>query len=808
VRFIKVVFIFYVLSSSVYSQNILEGKVLDSDKDTPLAFVNISVEGSSTGFSTDIDGKFSIVSSVPVSKVYFSYVGYELLEYPVDAHEKKLIIRLKKKSYDLNEVEILPGENPAHRIIKLVTKNRDHNNPDKIQSYTCNTYSKTYWDLVYNTDELNTKNDSLQVDSLKSRLRIFSETSHLLMMESVTERKYLSPDFLKETVTGTKVSGFKDPSFSTSATDLQPFSFYDDHFKILGKNYLNPITGGSTSKYFFNLEDTLYQNNDSVFIISFRPLKGKNFEGLEGVLYINTNGYAIQNVIASPYDKGLIDIKIQQQYSLTDGKQWFPNQLNYELFYKKYPSKYMGMKLTGKSYVTNVRLNVPLRKKEFDEKTIVLAPDATQKDDEYWKANRIDTLDQKEKKTYIVIDSLGKKQNFDRILKIFEALYTLQIPISFISIDLNKIIGFNDYEVIRGGIGLHTNDKLSPYFSVGGYIAYGYKDSITKYGFDLKVKPIKGNKDFYIKALYSNDLSEPAKTQYFYTKYNFNRNTMTFRMDFIEQKEISVNFRAFNYLTSNIAYNESFRIPKYDYIFLPEKDDLTATSIGFRSAEIRIKGRYAYKEKLIQSLGQMISDGTKYPILYFAYTKGIKGSTDFANYDYNRFSLGIEKIFLIKNIGKTKLLLEGGYLSGNVPYSFLFNGNGSNNNDSYLYVENSFQTMGLYEFVSDKYINLFFSHDFGSLLFKHKNFRPQPVIFTSIGYGTLRNPRQHLNIDLNTMEKGYFESGLLINNLLRFNYYNIAYLGLGGGAFMRYGSYSSTNMEQNLTYKFSLVVTF
>jgi hypothetical protein len=801
-------FLFYVLICSVYSQNSLEGKVIDSEQNTPLAFVNISMEGSSTSFSTDIDGKFSIRSTTRVTKLFFSYVGYELLEYPVDGNEKNLTIRLKKKSYDLNAIEILPGENPAHRIIKLVTKNRDHNNPDKIPSYICHTYSKTYWDLVYNTDELNDKNDSLKIDSLKSRLRIFSENTHMLMMESVTERKFLYPEYLKETVTGTKVSGFKDPSFSTSATDLQPFSFYDDHFKILGKNYLNPVTGGSTNKYFFNLEDTLYQNNDSVFIISFRPLKGKNFEGLEGVLYINTNGYAIQNVIASPYDKGLIDIKVQQQYSFIDGKQWFPEQLNYELFYKKYPSKYMGMKLTGKSYVTNVKLNEPLRRKEFDEKTIVLAPDATQKNDAYWKAHRIDTLDQKEKKTYAVIDSLGEKQHFDRILKVFEALYTFQVPISFISIDLNKILGFNDYEVIRGGIGLHTNDKLSPYFSVGGYVGYGYKDSITKYGFDLKIKPVKGNKDLYIKALYSNDLLEPGKTQYFYTKYNFNRNTMTFRMDFIEQKELSINFRAFNYLTSNIAYNENFRIPKYDYIFLPERNDQTATLIGFRSAEVRIKGRYAYKEKLIQSLGQMISDGTKYPVLHFACTKGLKGGTKFANYDYNKFSLGIEKTFLIKNLGKTRLLLEGGYMAGNVPYSYLFNGNGSNNNDSYLYVENSFQTMGLYEFVSDKYVNLFFSHDFGSLLFKRKNFRPQPVIFTSLGYGTLEHPEQHMNIGLHTMEKGYFESGLLLNNILRFNYYNIAYLGFGGGAFIRYGSYSAPKIEENLTYKFSFVVTF
>jgi hypothetical protein len=801
-------FIFLVLSSAAFSQYAVEGKVIDADKKNALAFVNIGIPGVQGGTSSDIDGKFRIISSREISKLVFSYVGYEILELAINRNEKEIIVKLHKKSYELNEVEVLPGENPAHRIIRLASENRDRNNPEKIRSYVCNTYSKTYWDLVYNNDEVKDKNDSSKVDSLKSRLRLFSENSHLLMMESVTERKYLHPGNLKETVTGTKVSGFKDPSFSTSATDLQPFSFYDDYFKILGKDYLNPISGGSTNKYFFVLEDTLFEGNDSVFVISYRPQKGKNFEGLEGVLYINSNRYAIQNVIASPYDKGLVDMKIIQKYSFVNGSQWFPEQLNYELLYKKYPTKYIGMRLTGKSYINNVKLNEPLKKKEFDEKTVVMSPDATGKDEAYWKEHRIDTLDSRERKTYTVIDSLGKKQHFDRTLKIFEALVTLQIPVSIISIDLNKIIGINDYEIIRGGVGLHTNNKLSQWFSTGGYVGYGYKDSITKFGVDARINLQKNSKDYFIKALYSKDISEPAKTQYFYTKYNFNRNSMTFRMDYTEQKEISLNFRAFDYLTCNLAYNESFRIPRYDYVFLPDKSDPTLTSIGFRSAEIRLKGRYAYKEKMIQAFGQMLSDGTKYPVVYFASAKGLKGGSAFANYDYYKISTGIEKSFLIKNVGRTKLLLEGGYLEGNVPYSYLFNGNGSNAAGNYIYVENTFQTMGLYEFVSDKYVNLFFSHNFGSLLFKRPKFKPQVTIFTNLGYGSLEHPEQHKNIGLKTMEKGYYESGLLLNNLFRLNYYNIVYLGLGGGVFVRYGSYSYSDPEKNLAYKFSLVMSF
>lgn len=802
----SIIFILLLISSISLSQQIVEGRIIDAQNKEPLAFVNIFSTDGKALTSTNIDGKFKLTLDPTITQLKITYVGYHDLNYSI-SNKSFQEIQLQRKSYELSSIEILPGENPAHRIIKQATLNRDKNNPEKVRSYTCTTYSKTYWDLVYNTEEIKTKSDSTKNDSLKSRLRIFSENSHLLMMESVSERKFLSPDLINEKVIATKVSGFKEPSFSTSATDLQPFSFYDDHFSILGKNYLNPITKGSTTKYFFNIEDTLFQQSDTVYIISYKPRKGKNFDGLEGVLYINTNGYAIQNVIASPFDKGLVDIKIQQQYKFIDNKQWFPEQLNYELHYKKYPTKFMGMKLVGKSFISNIQLDPELRKKDFELETVSMSLDAHKKEETFWTEHRVDTLDQKEKKTYHIIDSIGKKQNFDRTLKIFEALTTLQLPVSIISIDLNKIIGLNEYEIVRGGIGLHTNDKLSKWFSVGGYMGYGYADSVVKYGADLKLNYKPGKKDFFVRYSYLKDLIEPAKTNFFYPRTSINRNTMTYRMDYIEQHELSINFRTFKYLTSNAAISYSSRKPNYDYLFYPDNNDSTEVSTHFKSTEFKIKGRYAYKEKLVQALGQLLSDGSDYPVVYFAYIKGFKVPGR-SFYDYHKLSLGIEKSFLIKNLGKTKFLLEGAYLKGEVPYSFLFNGNGSSTNGGYLFVENTFQTMGLYEFVSDQYVNLFFSHNFGSLLFKRPKFQPQLMLLTHIGYGSLSQKEKHKNIGAQTMEKGFFESGLFINNILRVNYYNIVYLGLGGGAFMRYGSYALSKQEDNWAYKLSLTITF
>lgn len=793
--------------TKVFAQHSVTGKVVDASDGSPLPFVTLGIKGTNAGTSTDIDGKFKLSSSAPITQLVVSYVGYQPLTYSV-TDGKTIVIRLEKKIVELGEVKILPGENPAHRIIRLATRNRSANNPANIPAYVCETYSKTFYDLVLNSDAARTHADSMRMDSLRLGLQILSDSAHVLMMESVAERKYLRPGHLNEKIVATKVSGFDNPTFSTSAINLQPFSFYEDYFKILNKDYLNPLAEGSTSKYFFSLEDTLYQGNDSVFIISYRPLKGKNFDALKGLLYINTHGYAVQNVIASPADITIIDVKVRQQYSLIDNRQWFPEQLIYELWYKKYPSQYMGMRLTGKSYIRDVNLDTTFRKRSFSYATVYTAPNATRKDSTYWNSARSESLDHKERKTYHIIDSIGHAMNFDRKLKIVEALFTYQLPVSVISFDLDKVVKFNVYEQVRLGLGIHTNDRLSPWFSVGGYVGYGIRDGTWKYGGYARLNLQRNSKDYYIKYAYSNDLAEPAKAQYIYPRFNSIRNTMIARMDRVEQHELSVNFRAFKYLTASVAFNQNSHLAKYQYSYLmAPADSALAPNNRFKSTEIRLSGRYAYQEKLIQSFGQLLSDGSNYPVLYFSYIKGFK-TPGYGDYDYDKLSVGIEKSFLIRNAGKTKVLAEGGFVSGQVPYPYLFNGNGSYTKDGYIFVENTFQTMGLYEFVSDRYASIFISHHFAAPLFKREKSQPRLVLCTAAGYGSLGNNARHYGLGFKTMEKGFYESGILINDVIRANYLDLFYLGLGGGVFMRYGPYAYSHTQDNLAYKLSLTVSF
>ena len=121
-------------------------------------------------------------------------------------------------------------------------------------------------------------------------------------------------------------------------------------------NYLNPISQNSWKNYQFSLKDTVVNESDTTYIISFKPYPKKNFEGLDGVLYINTHNYSIQNVIAEPYNKGLMNFKIQQKYQLINNEHWFPEQLLFEARLINQPFVYYG-----KSYISNVKINSGMR---------------------------------------------------------------------------------------------------------------------------------------------------------------------------------------------------------------------------------------------------------------------------------------------------------------------------------------------------------------------------------------------------------------------------------------------------------------
>jgi len=835
----KKVFVLVVLFASfslcsVAQTYTVKGKIIDKSTKAVLPFVNLVVTGHpQIGTTADIDGNFKISAPFPITSLSFTYVGYHDVVLPIHdtVHNNNLTVVMQETSYQLSEVKILPGINPALRIIQTAVNNKDKNNPEKRRSFAYYSYNKMYCtaDMRAPADTANSL-DSAQIkkkkqaDTTKKKEETaydFFKSQYLFLVESVSKRRYLYPDHNYEEVLASRTSGLKDSPFALLATQLQSFSFYPENINILGENYLNPLSNPGIKRYIYTIEDTLYKGKDTVYVISFSPKRNKNFAGMKGVLYINTNGYAIQNVIAQPVKEGnFVTIHIQQKYEYVSDKQWFPVQLNTDWVYNNIQindtnskgnntpnpeNDYDKVKIVTRSYIKDIVLDTALRKRDFGRIEVEINKNASKQTDTFWNKYRDDTLSAKEKKTYHVIDSVGKSLHFDRKLKWFEALATGKLREGWVDWDLNRIITYNGYENLRIGAGLHTNDVISKFFSIGGYGAYGFGDKAFKYGGDVS---FLFNPYSHIKLnfAYQNDVT-PAGGVAFYNDqptllstenyYNYFINNM----DKIQMEKVSFSFDALRFFQFNLFGDEQLRQVTNGYLYGTTSDNVTVLTNTFNFTELGLGIRFAFKEKFMKSPVGLISLGTKYPVVWATITKGFNNLLN-GGFDYMKYDIKASKAFAIPRLGISSFEVLAGYVNGSVPYSLLYNARASYEQYT-VAVDNTFETMRLNEFASSRYVNLFYSHNFVSFFKRGKKFRPRLKVVTAAGWGTMDNSSNLYNTPFKTMEKGYYESGLELNNILKINF-----LSLGVGGFYRYGPYALSQPADNFVVKFTLYSIF
>jgi hypothetical protein len=803
----------------VFSQDYINGKIIDSRSGEALPFANIVYNSRGLGTVSNIDGKFRIPVEPEVEFLKFSYLGYLSYRMEIDSSvtRKNLIIKLKPVSYDLNEVSVFPGINPAHRIIDKAIENRDLNNPEKMKSFSYKVYNKMYFTVIYDTlkgYEGNIQGDTSVIavqnrqkseeDSSFTETMDFIKDKYLFLMEFVSDREFMYPDKNREVVTASRVSGLKDPFFTLLATQIQSFSFYNDLIMISDKKYINPVSKGSTGKYLFIIEDTLLtERNDTIFIISFRPRHGKNFDGLKGILHINTNNYAIQDVIAEAANQeGFVRIRIRQKYDWIDNQQWFPVELNTDIILTNSQMQSEGVPVSlagiGKSYLTDIRINPELDKRDFSPVELTVGDDAHLKSDDWWTQYRMVPLSAQDSNTYRIIDSIGQAAHLDRQLAVIETLVSGYIPFGFLDINYRDIINYNTYEGFRFGLEAQTSRKLSRWFVIGGHINWGTCDRNLKCGGHMKVyfDPVS---ETFIQYRYNNDVMESAGIRFLddiplTSSENF-RKFLIRDKDIVKEHEILVGSSLLRYVRLNFFLNQSVKTVTNDYRYQP--DPGTPALNQFRFTELGLRLRFACREKFIETpRGNRISVGTKWPVLNFNIISGIKWFQ--GEYEYLKLEARISKTFITKSFGNTLLTLTGGMTDASIPYPNIYNGNGSYG----AFVpeaENTFATMRMNEFAMDHFAFAFLQQDFGSLIFKSENFRPSVVLVTHAGYGVLIHNSGHEDIELNSIEKGYFESGILFKNLLR-----QWFIGYGLGFFYRYGPYSLDKTIDNFAFKFTV----
>jgi hypothetical protein len=809
--FSGLVFLCLITEISANSQLFISGTIIEKETKLPIAFASVAYQKKSVqgGVISDVHGKFTIHDS-GIDKITVTCVGYKqnslLLTH--DINLGNIIIELKADTLNINEIIVTPANNPAIRIIRIALRNKEKNNFENYEKFRYQCYLKAIYNLKLSIN-------ATQNDSVIAKKNKFINKRAVFVSESVVSCSKIN-NRTGNKIIATKTSGFENPLMAQMIFSYfhSSISFYNNNISLFAipitndktvDEYLSPLSDECLRSYNFNLEESYLNPDDTVFVIEFHPKKDKHFNSLKGRLYISSNGFAIKNIVTEPFEKGLIDFKFRQDYEFINNK-WFPSKLDEEIGFvslqvSKKINAYPVYLITSR--INNVDFNPGISRDSLNNEKVSLDKASIKNSNSILNTVRSDSLTIEEKNTYQFMDNIGKKYKLDYFADLYPSLAAGKIPVKFIDIDIYKIYGYNQYEGMRLGAGINTNEKLSKIVSVGGFVGYGFDDYKLKYGANI-VFDISKKKEIQFKLFYQNNLKEPGRD--LHDNYNllsssdYLRNYIAYRMDNFTEEKAEFNFRLFRYAKISVALSIKEIMPTYEYYY---KGSLMTK---YNADEFHISAKYAYGEEMITFGNQRIVSYKGNPIFNISYKRGVNLFNE-QSYQYNRIEATLDIIAYKGRIGQSNIRFAGGYIDKSIPYSLLFTSEeGSKNNSFPQVINNTFQTMGPYEFLSDEYANIFYSHNFGSLLFKLPKFKPQFVILQNTGWGTLKDSSDQ-GLDFKVKDKIYLESGIIINNLIRFKLLNMYYIGFGAGTFYRYGYYTLDKTWDNFALKLSISVS-
>ncbi|MFY0689091.1 MAG: hypothetical protein JXQ90_18115 [Cyclobacteriaceae bacterium] len=800
---VKLVFVWSLLISAtdVFGQDIY----LKSEEgdDIQFAYAHLNSDSTNTFFS-DINGKltfdFSVGDAITIGHPDYHTHVFELINY-----SDSIIFELQHQESRGVKFPGMHLVDPGFHIVEEIVGNNRLHDPEHVGgSFRYKTYSKTLVDLFKLKDHrLSQKyKDIVKQDSMFHRHHKSYGEQHVEVIETTTERTFEYPKRDHEKVLGLKVTGLHDDEITPLSSNLHPISFYDNYFDFLGISYASPVGSANYKKYDFHLEHALKSGEDSVFIISFKPSHLK-FPGLVGRMYVNSNQYAIQAIVAEPSQTNLADFQISANYEFIDGKEWFPRQLNYLYSVEKFPKPYLGTVYDKKTYIKDIELNPDLSKEEKKVELIICDHYATQQEEEFWKTHRVVPLTKKERLTYLRVDTLRHKSTSANVVKRIAAFYKQDLHYRIPPImDLYNVFNLGRYEGARLGLGAGIGKELFKVFEFSGYGAYGFRDKEWKYGYGGRFFLNKKH-DAELQFEHQKDIREPGSVVYLNKEKDFFRSIFIGTMDRYESNHVKLSFRSPGYHLFELGLHDYTETALYDYQYI--NDDNSNLS-SFNVTEFTLRTRIAFKERITHTLGSVNRLNSSYPILYINYNRGMNSMMN-GIFEYNKISGAMDFRFKLGHIGVSDIAIEAGTVESDLPYPLLFNGRGGNLATSSVIIEDHFQTMSLYEYMSNRFFNVFYYHDFGSRIFGGSKFRPDIVVYHHMGWGKLDEPGRHQGTDLlvQSYNKGYFESGLGFNNIIKYKFFGKLYGGLGVSFFHRYGPHKlpggfGENFATRITY--------
>ena len=773
--------------SAAYAQTKVRGTITDGETGEPLPFVNIVFKGTTIGTISDVDGNFFIQAHVDSDTLEFSMMGYTPYFYKVNKESfQEINVVLDADNYELGEIVVLPGENPAWRIMRNVAANRKKNDPDRLDSYKFEVYNKMEVDINNIHGDFTDKGILRNFSFIMNYADTSAETGKVflpvMITESLSDVSYRkSPQRKKEVIKASKISGVENESVSQYTGQMYiNANIYKNYIPAFGHEFASPLSDFWKTNYKFYLLDSAYQDGHYLYHLSFRPKHKQTFT-FSGDMWVADTTWAVKKVQA----KMATDVNINyinnyiitQEYDYVDST-WF---LTKEEMFMDINFTDSTMGFFGRKTMTrrNVQINPTFTDNTFSQVAVeetIVEDGANQKDDSYWAESRHESLTEKERNIYQMVDSIKEVPVFKTITNTVEMFISGYYKVKWWEFGpYFKFLSHNEIEGWRVRFGGRTSNDFSTNLMLSAYGAYGFKDEKFKYGLGMlylfNKNPRRG-----VSVDVKHDYEKLGQSINALTEDNIMSTilarTKNIHLLLVDEVKGEYEHEYFNGFSNKIgAKYKNITPTKY----IPFRNAfLDYDYQNLESYEMSYNLHFCYNEKFVSGEFTRVSMGSSFPELDLELTAGIWNDRgDFKNY-YRAIAMISQKVSL-GPLGKTRYILEGGKVYGNVPFPLLKLHEG---NETYAFDKYAFNMMNLYEFASDTYASVTAEHHFNGFFFNRlpllRKLKWREIIYGKglVGDISNRNCRQNAIMDfpstLGDVNKPYFEAGVGIENIFRF----------------------------------------
>ncbi len=311
--------IFLLFGRVAFSQQIIEGKIVDADTGEPVPFASVGIIGTSKGTSSNLNGQFTLPVSGSVS-LKITCVGYDTKE--VAGQKNIQLIKLTASDIQLSQIVILSKDvNPqkiVHKAFASVPKN--YINQSFLQKFFYRHYCK---------------DDSVYGRLIEAFVDVWKQDGYRSVQKSAGDKEQIRVTQIRRSLDNTVMAQGHDP-ISIGNVLQADLVGYQTQQKSQHVSFYTDVSNLETDfeNYFFTFEGITTYDGEDVYEINYAYKKdsvlttsGKylSLTDISGTLYITMHSHAI--------------VKTEEL------KQYGPNYVRTSTYYRKFNNRYYPYQL-------------------------------------------------------------------------------------------------------------------------------------------------------------------------------------------------------------------------------------------------------------------------------------------------------------------------------------------------------------------------------------------------------------------------------------------------------------------------------